>query len=147
MEYRDKNTLEELYCEERKSLKEIGERFGVSKSTIHRWMDNHGIERRTDKDAGSEKRRVGYARYFIDSEGYPAWQAWNGKKGGHDLLRVHQLLAIAEGADPHRIFNGVGNTVVHHDNGCKIDNRPKNIEVTSAADHGRHHIQERSWTL
>lgn len=39
-------TLRRLYTEEGRSLRAIGERCGVSASTVLRWLDEAGVERR-----------------------------------------------------------------------------------------------------
>jgi transposase len=38
--------LVRLYVDERLTMREIGERLGVGKSTIHYWLDDYGIDRR-----------------------------------------------------------------------------------------------------
>lgn len=38
--------LEQLYHQKGMSLQAIGDRYGVAKSTVSRWMDDRGIERR-----------------------------------------------------------------------------------------------------
>lgn len=139
MSYKDKETLEKLYWGERKSTHDIAEQFGVSQRTVVYWMDKHNIERRPIRKAAAEKNRVEYASYSMDSNGYPYWQSWS--CGTKYCLHVHQLLAIANGADPYDIFDGKGNTVTHHKNECKFDNRPTNIEVMSSTEHTRRHHQ------
>lgn len=135
--YKNKDTLEKLYLEEEHSLRDIGEKYNRSVSTIYRWMEKHSIDRRTDAEGGSMKRTVNRAAYFVDNEGYPSWCAWC--DGENIKVRVHQLLAISCGYDPEDVFDGRGRTVIHHKNGCKIDNRKENIEVMGADDHIKEH--------
>ena len=52
-------------------------------------------------------------------------------------VSVHQLIAIANGEDPHQVFSSKYN--IHHENGCKLDNRHDNIELLDASEHGRIH--------
>lgn len=46
--WRDEERLRELYWGKRMSMREIAERFGCDYSTVYRWMDRNGIERRGD---------------------------------------------------------------------------------------------------
>lgn len=45
--YRDESWLREKYVNQQKSLKEVGDEVGVSTSTIHSWLNRHGIDSRT----------------------------------------------------------------------------------------------------
>jgi hypothetical protein len=65
-----------------------------------------------------------------DTSGYPRWNA------GDKKVAVHQLLAVSEGADPHKVF-GRNEWNVDHSNGCKLDNRPENLELLHVSEHGR----------
>ena len=59
--------------------------------------------------------------------------------GSDDTVYEHQLVAIAEGADPREVFNGHH---VHHRNGVPWDNRPSNLEVRDPRDHGLKHRRD-----
>ena len=56
-----KATLERLYHDQEMSLREIGEQYGVSASTVWRWMEAVGIERR---DAGRQSERPACEELF-----------------------------------------------------------------------------------
>lgn len=49
--YRNPSVLRSLYWGEQMSTSEIADRFGVTGSTIRKWMERHGIERRSRFDA------------------------------------------------------------------------------------------------
>ncbi|UBF22742.1 HNH endonuclease [Halorubrum tailed virus 27] len=70
---------------------------------------------------------------------------WSINSGGYEQVSVldcgtertvliHRLQAIAEWGQ-----DAVVDKHVHHKNECKIDNRVKNLEILSPAEHGRRH--------
>ena len=122
-DYTDPDTLERLYNEEGLTSYEIGDRFGVTGSTIRYQMEKHGIKRRKGKN---EYDHV--PLYFNKQGGVLRWQ--HEYDGERDVIAVHQLLAIANGEDPTTIW-GDTKQVVTHTNNIGWDNRPENIEVCS----------------
>lgn len=76
------------------------------------------------------------------SDGYERWRSWN-RKDGDVYCYVHQLVAIAYGADPYAIFSD-GRYHVHHRNGVHFDNRPRNIEFVDESTHARTHNKRRA---
>lgn len=132
--YRDAKTLRSLYCDERMSISEIADSFGVADSTIQRWLHRNDIE--TRRRGGKRKER---AQYGIDGHGYERWKDRDG--GNHTVVRVHQLLAIADGESPSDVFGG--GATIHHRNEVPWDNRPENIVLLDPAEHIRKH--EPNW--
>lgn len=65
--------------------------------------------------------------------GYPRWHL--GENDNVSNIAVHQLVVIADGSDPGRVFDDQYN--VHHENGCTLDNRPSNLSVVEISEHGR----------
>lgn len=119
-----KERLKELYLRQNLSSSEVGEKMDLATSTVSRWVTKLGLR---DKDP---------ANYYFNPGGeksYPRWVG-TGCNGRSNRLRVHQLLAIADGADPHKIFSG--NWDVDHINGCPFDNRPENLRVMPKGKHG-----------
>ncbi len=55
--WKDPETLREMRLEDRMSLKEIGDEFGVTKATVHRWVTKFGLDKEPPK--GSYKDYVG----------------------------------------------------------------------------------------
>lgn len=70
---------------------------------------------------------------FCDNKGYT--QIHDVEKTG--TFRLHQLTAIAEGADPYEIFGG--EKVVHHMNGWNYDERPSNLTTVTRQEHREIH--------
>jgi hypothetical protein len=63
------------------------------------------------------------------------WLRWRGQHCGETkVVYVHQLVEIANGAEPEKIFSN-GEWNVHHDNEIRYDNCPANLELLHAEDH------------
>lgn len=135
--YQDKEVLERLYNEEGLNQREIGEKFGVDRVTILRWMDrldietddpadptrppNHHFFNRPDRPIGNEYERV---RTTIDGNMY--------------TVKIHRLLAVACGKlDSGDLFNK--DIIVHHESGHGLDNRPGNLEAMGHGEHTKLH--------
>ena len=79
----------------------------------------------------AHKKANNPAEFYLESgKGYPHWSVSNNL-----TVAVHQLAAIADGADPGLVFDDQYN--VHHRNGNPLDNRPANLELVDVRDHGR----------
>lgn len=137
--YKTEEPLREMYHDEGLSAQDIGERFGVSHNSILYWMDKFGIDRRrpheTHRMKGNYLSRTTHPTFHDRPDGYVRVESTY--KGEESSCFVHQLVAIADGADPRELFGG--EKIVHHVNGIKWDNRPENLEAMDKSDHGRHH--------
>lgn len=88
-----------------------------------------------------------YAAYRMHYEGDMLWKTsfrrGSGRNRAFCTVRVHTLLAVAEGADPATLFGKNSSHVVHHRNGVRWDNRPENIEVMPRGAHTSEHWDDR----
>jgi transposase-like protein len=121
--------LRKMYCTGGMTLDEMADELGVVKSTVSRWLEEHGIDRR------NPGVRPGSVSLTMHRDGYPRWKVKI--DGESHRVRVHQLLAVAEYG-----FDAVADNVIHHKNGIPWDNRPDNIDVVSRADHMDKHRHE-----
>jgi|GEM_PF-1908257 len=126
----DPEELQRLYHEEGMSLSEVGQELGVDREAIRTEMQRHGIPRRGRLEAVKNS----FATFGTGIDGYEYWK--DSSEGG-GFLRVHQLLAISKGSEPHRVFSGEYD--VHHRNGVKWDNRLENVELLTKAEHNQAH--------
>lgn len=97
-------------------------------------------------ERGAETRRVERANFRTRaSDGYEILASTY--RGKNERVYVHQLVAIADGADPNDLFGGP--VQIHHSNGIPWDNRPSNIDpkhiAEHAADHARDKWGDRPW--
>jgi len=86
---------------------------------------------------------VTVARLETRSDGYFRWRSWDPFEGRERYVYVHQLLVIADGACPYRVFSD-GQFHVHHVNHIRFDNRSANLELRRSADHGAYHAEATS---
>lgn len=78
------------------------------------------------------------ARLEHRADGYVRWRVWDPVERGERVVYVHQLLAIAEGADPSDVFSD-GDFHVHHCDELRWHNVAENLELRDSASHAREH--------
>jgi DNA-binding XRE family transcriptional regulator len=125
--------LEEMYHGEKMTQSEIGDRFGVTKRAVSSWMDEFGIQTRSNSEA--QNLNNGPPRMFTDPKGYECFHM--SINGTTRTLLLHRLLAVAGYS-----FETVRDNHVHHINGIRWDNRPDNIEPMSPEEHAVEHHRE-----
>lgn len=144
--WRDEAELRSEYTENEKSQQTIADEWGCGRNTIYRWLKRHGIPRR-DSTGGQAQNRVEYAYYRTETHGNGGYEkvgSYNSERNQMDWTSVHQLIAIANGADPSLVFSN-GDFQCHHRSGIPWDNRPDNIELLTRSQHQRTHSTN-EWT-
>lgn len=135
--YKIESQLRRHYTEKGKSQNEIAEEWGCGRNTIQRWLKKHGIAHEDRKGGGGN--RVEYVNYSGNGSGYWGWRDSISGQSVH----VHQLLAIANGEDPHLVFSN-GEYQVHHESEIPWDNRPENIDFMTRRQHLLEHDRLKS---
>lgn len=123
--YTDKNTLYELYVENLQSGVELGERFGVTPTTIYYHLRKNGIAVRTMKE---HRRLCEQLSFWTDMDGYDITSTQ--LDGKMNCVKLHRLLAVAEYG-----FEVVSGKDIHHINDVPWDNRPDNLLPVTKSEH------------
>ena len=131
--WRDRDRLEELYVEQQLTVYEIADRLDTTPGVISKWLSRYDITQRPGSRGVSQYVDRGYVRYAV-YEGDLAE-----KMCGQTEVYEHQLVALLEN-DPARVFAPFTN--VHHENGCRWDNRPENVRVVTSFEHVYEHLED-----
>jgi len=134
--YKDEELLRKLYLEEEMSMMAISEKIDCSPTTVRKYLDKFGVERRP---AGEQiSMAYGYDRYTVPlqvkTRGSVAW-----RPDAETTAYVHRLLAVSEWG-----VEAVAGNDVHHKNGVPWDNRIENLEIMSHGEHSSTH-RKVSW--
>lgn len=133
----DCDYLRREYVANKRHAWEIADELDCGKTTVLRQLEECGIDRRSKSVASSMAREgVNRAAFYTNKRGYELAVVRDGDRAR--AVRIHQLVAIADGADPETVFSD-GKYHVHHASQVPWDNRPENLEVVSAEEHGKIH--------
>lgn len=135
-DYNRKEWLEQKYHDENLTIDEMAAEADVAHETVRRNMIKQDVEilsypvKRAVRDPGA-----GYV--FQNDDGYESVVVSAGGNTGR-TVGIHRLIAIAEHG-----YEAVKDAVVHHKNGCPLDNRPENLQIMSDdSEHMTHHWKE-----
>ena len=148
--YTNREWLHKQYVQEGRAMADIAGECDVSAAVILKWLRRFGIKTRNATEHSTQKA-VGITNEkgeFGDVPGcyrkiMNSWVVDGGREWRS--VYVHQLLAIAEGADPYKVFSN-GEWQVHHKNRIRWDNRPENIAFKKREEHRSEHVADRERT-
>lgn len=127
--WEDRELLEELYIEEQLGGRDISIVLNCSGATISKWLDKHGIEKRSRSQAVSLGHgKHNYVPLIQHTDGYEEW------KVGKDAVHVHRLMALCKWD-----LEDIKGMHVHHKSGIPWDNRMDNLELVPPTEHQSHH--------
>ena len=131
-----RDVLYRMYHEKGMSADEIADEFGCSQGAILDAMERNSVETRSLKQAQTVRRP--YAQHYFTGEGYErvATEIDDEKVS----TSVHKLVAIAHGADPHKVFSD--DYIVHHEDGIRWNNSPDNLYLMDRVSHAVMHVAD-----
>jgi len=123
--HKQKEKLRELYVEQGLSSWELADELGVSQKTVLDQLRKNDIEVR-------KSNRETPPTYYTRQNGYEYVMS------AGEAVFVHQLVAIANGADPYKVLGDLTH-VTHHKIPIPWLNTPDNIELVTQSEHRQHH--------
>jgi transposase-like protein len=150
--------LQRLYIDERLSTSAMGQRYGVAKGTVRRWLKDISIKCRSISEAkagqplprsaveASVRTRRKYSLpgrptvgYKVNDDGYVMiWKPEHPDVDSQGYVKEHRL--VMEIHVGRRLLH---NEDVHHKNEQRSDNRIDNLQLMSKAEHMRLHMLAR----
>jgi hypothetical protein len=127
--WKDGELLRSLYVDEQLSMNQIRKGWDCSIATICKWIEEHGIEKRTPSETQQNiYGTLNKASFYTHPRGYERWRT------GEDTIEHHRLLAVLK-----YDIEAVCQNDVHHKNNIPWDNRLENIELVDPEKHQSHH--------
>jgi len=147
-----KKILENLYLEQKKSLREIKKYTGISNKRLSDLLKYFNIQIRTGSVAvktqwigekGKKRKEFEYEKSkkrIMTSDGYFAIRIKEKfpQSFGNGYIKEHVYIMQKNIG---RIITK--QEIVHHKNGDKLDNRIENLEIMSPQEHARIHYEQR----
>lgn len=127
--WKNEEKLREWYHDKKMSTYEIADGFDVTPSGISKQLSRHDIEKR-------RSNREMFPSPHLNHSGHERVE--NTYDGEKYHVFIHQLVAIAHGADAYKVFGDLSH-VIHHKNSIEWDNRPENVELVTQSEHKKIH--------
>lgn len=128
--WKDEETLQTEYVENKKSTIDLANEWGCSPSTINDSLRKFGIDRWGEVasiNGTNTMRSYSFLHHREDGVNY--------------YLRIHRLVAYSRGMlSSDELFSR--DPPVHHKNGIGWINSPENLEVLTASEHIKRHIYD-----
>lgn len=119
--YQNEEWLRDQYREKKRTMAEIAEICGCSRSTIQYWIEKFVLQRPES------------ATFTENGKGYKQWRCREGDT--IQSVTVHRLLATLKVGK----LDELDGKVVHHKSHSPYDNRLENLELMEPAEHTKHH--------